>query len=139
MPGRALARASLAVVLAVSLWADAQWYYSPAYRKADARGVAQWLMSNKESVRSWTGLPGYFNHCLRWYLSDPDLRDRELPPVEDLRTDFPPTPDVLILGRRHHVVQPDRIIAAYRAAAGPLATNLSFTGYEIYQRKEPQR
>ena len=139
VPARALARASLAGVLAVSLWADGQWFYSPAYRKANARGVAQWLMRNKERIGSWTGLPGYFNHCVRWYLSDPELRAREVPPAEDVSTEFPPTPDVLILGRRHHVAQPDKIIAAYRAAAGPLITNLSFTGYEIYQRKENQR
>ena len=53
-------------VLLLGLWADAQWFYSPAYRKADSRAMAQWLVANQARVQSWTVLPDYLSFSVAW-------------------------------------------------------------------------
>jgi len=37
---RYIPRLAIAAVLLLALWADAQWFYSPAYRKTDSRAMA---------------------------------------------------------------------------------------------------
>lgn len=129
----ALVRLLVVGVLLVGLWADAQWFYSPAYRKGDSRAVAQWLVDHQPQVRSWTVLPDYLSLCVVWYLQDhPEILSRLHPPTGPQTTSFPPIPDVLIIGRRHHIREPDKLIAAYQARAGELQTNLSIAGFEIY-------
>lgn len=128
-------RLSVVSLVLVALWADAQWFYSPEYRKGDSRAVAQWLVENEVQVKSWTVLPTYLSKSVEWYLkSNPDVLSSALAPTGDRTTSFPPVPDVLILGRRHHLDQPDKLIAAYRSAAGEVQTNRSFTGFELYVR-----
>jgi 4-amino-4-deoxy-L-arabinose transferase-like glycosyltransferase len=136
-PGRrAVARVTIAVVLLVGLWADAQWFYSPAYRKGDSRAVAQWLVANQARVKSWTVLPDYLSDSIKWYLQAyPEVLARMQPPTQQQTTSFPPVPDVLILGRRHHIQQPDQVIAAYRASVAGVRTNLALAGFELYARE----
>jgi hypothetical protein len=120
-------------LLGLSLQADAQWFWRPEYRKADSRRVARWLVENRQQIRSWTLLPGYLTNSVVFYLSsETNVLNRHLHPREDRTTSFPPTPDALILGRRHHIQDPDELIRNYRAAAGPLQTNLSIPGFEIF-------
>jgi hypothetical protein len=128
-----LATAVIASTLTVSLWADAQWFTQPLYRKNDCRAVAQWLVQHHDRLQSWTVLPGYLGKAVQWHLAgQPEVLARELPASEELTTTFPPVPAVLIIGRRHHVQKPDQIIAAYRALVGELTTNRSFAGFELY-------
>ena len=128
-----LARMSIGGLLVVSLWSDGQWYYDRQYRKADTRAIANWLVQNQKQVHSWTGLPGYMNIPLVWYLRDrPDVLAEEIPPTNDRFTKFPPVPDVLIITRRHHLEDPDKVIAAYESAAHGIETNLSFSAFELY-------
>ena len=127
------ARVSVAGVLIVSLWADGQWFYSWQYRKADSRAVAQWLADQKGSVRSWTVLPTYMKVTLDWYLRPhPDILASSIQPTSDRASTFPPVPDVLILSRRHHLLEHDQTIAAYQAATDRVKTNLTFAGFELY-------
>ena len=128
-----LARLAVIGVMLVGLWADGQWFYSPTYRKGDSRAVAQWLVANQARVKSWTVLPDYLSRSIGWYLQDhPDVLSRERPPSAPQSTSFPPVPDVLIIGRRHHVREPDKLIAAYRAAAGELRGCFLIAGFELY-------
>ncbi len=132
---RYFARLAFAAVLLLGLWADAQWFYSPAYRKADSRAVAQWLVANQASVKSWTVLPDYLSFSVEWYLrADPEMLARKQPPTQPHTTSFPPVPDVLIIGRRHHITEPDKIISAYRASAGGVRTVPAIAGFELYVR-----
>lgn len=134
----AWSRLSLAGILAVSLWADVQWFYCWQYRKADSRAVAHWLVDEKEHVHSWTVLPDYMKATLDWYLrSHPDVLSRAVAPSSDRTTTFPPVPDALILSRRHHLADPDQLIATYSAAAGGAQTNRAFAGFELYIAKSP--
>jgi hypothetical protein len=134
--GPSLVRLSIAGVLLVSLWADAQWFYSPAYRKGDSRAVAQWLVANQGRVKSWTVLPAYLSVSLEWYLQDhPQILSRNQPAAQPQTTSFPPIPDALIIGRRHHIQQPDKIIAAYRASAGAVRRVPAIAGFELYVRE----
>lgn len=131
-----LARLAVTGVVGLSLWADAQWFYQPIYGKADVRGLARWLTDNQSGIRTWTVLPQYLQQNLDWYLqSSPEVRNGGLPATGERTTTFPPLPDVLIIGRRHHIADPDQIIAAYQAQAGVIVTNRSFTGLELYVRR----
>jgi hypothetical protein len=131
-----VARLALAAVLLVGLWADAQWFYSPAYRKADSRAVAQWLVANQARVKSWTVLPEYLRVSIEYYLqAEPEILARKQPPSQAHTTSFPPIPDALIIGRRHHITDPDKIVAAYRASAGSVRIVPGIAGLEIYVRE----
>jgi len=131
---------TLACLLLVGLWADAQWYFSHAYRKGDSRAVAQWLAENKDSIKTWTILPGYLSEYVEWYLqANPEILSGLRPPKEDRATSFPPTPDALILGRRHHLIDPDQLVTSYQSAAGPIRTNNAIAGFELYTRQPAGR
>ena len=134
-----LVRLITVAVLAVAIWADAQWFYSPRYRKPDARAVAKWLVDNKDHVKSWTVLPGYLNLPLQWYLFElhQDVLKQALASTGASTTSFPPVPDVLILQRRDQLDQPDKTISSYRLAAGEVQTNRSFAGFELYLSDPP--
>jgi hypothetical protein len=123
-------------VLIVSLWSDIQWYFDANYRKGDSRAVAQWLIEHQTEIKSWTVLPDYLAKSVEWYLeSSPEVRSRYLPPKENQFTSFPPVPDVLILGRRHHVPQAEQIINSYSSMDFKVETVRSFAGFELYVRR----
>jgi hypothetical protein len=127
----------LSAVLSVALWADYQWFYRPAYRKGDSRAVAKWLTDHQDQVRTWTVLPDYLINSLEFYLPpDSQVRKNMMPSTGPQKTDFPPVPDALILGRRHHLVEPGKLISDYRAAAGQVRESKEFTGFEIYAREK---
>jgi Dolichyl-phosphate-mannose-protein mannosyltransferase len=134
-----LVRGLIAAIVGLALWADAQWFYNPRYRKPDARGVAKWLINNKTRVNSWTLVPEYLQLPLDWYLGEAgqDVVNHWLPPNARVTSSFPPIPDVLLLQRRDQLEQPERLINAYRVAAGNIQTNLSFSGYELYVGDPP--
>jgi hypothetical protein len=123
-------------VLLVGWWADGQWFHSTSYRKGDSRAVARWLVGNQKDVQSWTVLPGYLSASIEWYLqAHPEVVSRLQPAKESQTTFLPPVPDVLIIGRRHHVFEPDKLIASYKSIAGRVQTNLSISGFELYVRE----
>ncbi len=130
------ARWTVVVVVAVAIWADSQWFFISAYRKSDARAVARWLTDNRDRIRSWTVLPGYLSKCVEWYLaSEPEVLSGNQRSEQDQTTRFPPVPDALILGRRHHILKPDQLIGDYRSLVGAVETNRSFAGFEVYVRR----
>lgn len=103
---RYAARVSLFAILAVALWADAQWFYSPVYRKEDLRAVAQWMIQNHSRVKSWTIVPAYSNEPLRWYLEalgHPEVLAHYQPAQPTLLS---PTQEVVIKGRRATFYRP---------------------------------
>jgi hypothetical protein len=123
------------IVLAIHLWADYQWFFVWRYRKGDSRAVAQWLVEYQPRVTSWTVLPDYLGYAIRWYLDENrDVLAGEQRPKQGQTTSFPPVPDVLIIGRRHHVKDPDAVVKSYREAAGYVQTIGSFAGFELYVR-----
>ena len=132
-----LARPALAALLIVSLWADYQWYYSPAYRKEDSRAVAQWLIDNRDHINSGLLDPGYSKTSVEWYLDSlghPEVASRLHGAAVTETISFPPVPDILIMGRRDHIVQPGDVIGSYLAAAGNARKIQSFSGFEIFAR-----
>ena len=121
-------------VVGIGLWSDAQWFGNRAYGKADARGLAELLVKNKDRLKSFTVLPEYHALAMSWYITQTDTNvwSRFCAPATELTTTFPPAPQLLIIGRRHHLADPDKLVADYRAAVGPLQTNLSFVVFELY-------
>jgi hypothetical protein len=65
----------------------------------------------------------------------PEILSGQRPPTGSQTTSFPPVPDVLIIGRRHHIREPDKLIAAYQTQAGQVRTILSIAGFELYARE----
>jgi hypothetical protein len=57
------------------------------------------------------------------------------PPAKPRTTSFSPVPDARIIGRRHHITEPDKIIAAYRASAGAVRTIPAIAGFELYMQE----
>jgi mannosyltransferase len=128
-------RLAVCGLVAIGLCADAQWFRRPIYRKGDSRAVAQWLVQHPH-VRSWTVLPDYLSDSVEFYLAGhAEVLDKMQRAQAPQSTTFPPVPDALIIGRRHHIAQPDEIIAAYAASAGEIETNRVVAGFEIYVRK----
>jgi len=126
-------------ILIVSLWSDFQWFFNPNYRKGDSRAVAQWLVEHQSEIKLWTVLPDYLGISVRWYLeSYPEIRSRFLPPKEPQNTSFPPVPDALIVGRRHHVPNAEHIIDSYHSVAGNVETVNSIAGFELFARRPEQ-
>jgi|GEM_PF-1400186 len=126
-------RAAVGALLVVSLWADGQWFYRWDYRKDDARAVAEWLGQHRETVHSWEILPSYMNVPVEWYLQgEPEMLAKEMHSTGDRSTSFPPVPDVFIITRRHHLQEPDKMIADFQAAARGIETNRAFAGFELY-------
>ena len=131
-----LGRVTLLGVVLLALWADGQWFYGFSYRKADSRAVAQWLGENRDRIKSWTVLPGYLSRSVEWYLQKaPEMLSRSLPAKQDRTTSFPPVPDALLIGRRHHLQDPDKLVAEYQAAAGGAQVLHSFAGFEGYVKE----
>ena len=87
-------------------------------------------------VKAWTVLPDYLSFSVAWYLDGhPEILARKQPPTQAQTTSFPPVPDALIIGRRHHITEPDKIIAAYRASAGAVRAIPTIAGFELYVRE----
>jgi hypothetical protein len=134
-----VARLSVLGVLLVGLWSDAQWFYSSSYRKGDSRAVAQWLVDNQAHVKTWTVLPDYLSRSVEWYLQGhPEILSARQAPTGPQTTSFPPVPDVLIIGRRHHILEPDKLIAAYQARARGVRAIFSVAGFELYVQNAAQ-
>jgi hypothetical protein len=131
-----LGRAAGCGLLIVSLWSDAQWYFDRSYRKGDSRAVADWLVTHRNEIKSWTVLPDYLATSVQFYLDAyPEIRSRFLRSKEPQNTSFPPLPDVLILGRRHHLPQAEQIINSYSAMAGNVEEVHSLAGFELFMRR----
>jgi hypothetical protein len=127
------ARAAIGALLLISCWADGQWFFRWDYRKDDSRAVAEWLVQHRDSVHSWEVVPSYMNTPIEWYLqSAPEVLANEMHSTSDRSTAFPPVPDAFIITRRHHLQEPDKMIAAYQAAALGIKTNGEFAGFELY-------
>jgi hypothetical protein len=137
-PPRTISKVLLLGVLVVNLWADFQWFFVPDYRKLDFRGISKWLVQNRQKIQSWTVLPGYLDSTFKWYLEgESEVLSAFEEPKYPQTTSFPPVPDILIIARRHHLLNPDQVVQSYRAAAGEVHTINSFAGFELYVRQNP--
>ena len=119
-------------MLVVSLWADAQWFFAPNYRKGDFRAVARWLRENRK-IKTWIVLPYYLDFTVRWYM-DPNTKFD--PSTQSTPPSLPVIPDTLIITRRHHLQDVDKWIEYYRLMAGDVQTINSIPGFELYVRQD---
>ena len=122
-------------LLVVNLWADAQWFFAPNYRKGDFRAVARWLTENRQKIKTWIVLPYYLDFTVRWYM-DPNTKFD--PSTQSTPPSLPVIPDALIITRRHHLQDVDKWIEYYRLMAGDVQAINSIPGFELYVRQEPQ-
>jgi hypothetical protein len=127
----------LAAVLAVEICGVCQWFRLHLYRKGDSRAVAHWLEQEQGTIKSWTVLPDYLEASILFYLpSNSVVSASMVAPTGPQSTTFPPVPDALILGRRHHLVAPDKVIEDYQRELGAAETVNRIAGFEIYTRSQ---
>jgi hypothetical protein len=115
-------------VLSLFAWADAQWFFSPRYRKDDSRHVVQWLAAHLPSGSVVLAAPGYVTGVLSHYAQrqGADLRFVTAAAADSAR------PAALLLTRLHHVPDPQSLEERFRRAAGPDVRADSLGGYLVF-------
>jgi hypothetical protein len=90
----------LTAIIAVSLWADCQWFWVPNYWKEDSRAAVAWLHETLGSGASVSVAPSYSAATLSYYAEKGGV-EIHFRPVPD--TVAGNSPDALVLSRLHHV------------------------------------
>lgn len=123
-----IGRACIAVLLALSIWADVQWYVSPAYWKDDSRAVVGWLAERLPQGASVAVAPSYVVGVLAHYAQ---LQGAKLRFVAADQLMDSGRPAALLLTRLHHVDNQVSLRQAFRQTAGPSLAEASVGGYYI--------
>jgi mannosyltransferase len=127
-------RAAAVLVLSLFAWADAQWFFSPRYRKDDSRHVVQWLAEHLPSGSVVLAAPAYVTGVLSHYAQrqGADLRFVTADAADSAR------PAAMLLTRLHHVPDPQSLEERFRRAAGPDVRADSLGGYLVFSSpREP--
>jgi hypothetical protein len=120
-------RAGAALVLVLFAWADAQWFYSPEYRKDDSRGVVRWLAERLPEGSAVVTAPGYVSKILSYYAGRQGASIRFIP-AEAASDSVQPA--ALLLTRLHHVADPRSAKEWFRRVGGR-AREDSVGGYNV--------
>jgi len=135
LPPSSRAGAAIAFV-AVSLWANVQWFTVPRYWKEDSRAAVACL-GNALPAGGVAGVaPGYMASVLRHYAAQAGT-PLQIEPVGGIADLDPMRPlSALLLTRLHHVPDPDGLARAYHSMTGPVET-ASVPGYRLLLRGAP--
>ena len=127
----ALRRAWLALVLALFAWADAQWFFSPAYWKDDSRAAVHWLSQHLPPGATVAVAPAYATRVLTHYarLEGTDLHLVSAVPAGGWEAQ---RPAALVLTRLHHVPDQVGLVTAFRRLAGPHLLKQRVVGYDMW-------
>ena len=131
---RRFRRAGATLVLLLFAWADAQWFYSPEYRKDDSRGVVRWLAERLPEGSAVVTAPGYVSKILTYYASRQGAPIRFIP--ADTTSDSV-RPAALLLTRLHHVPDPRSTREWFRKIGGRRAREDSVGGYDVLTTATP--
>jgi mannosyltransferase len=123
-----LGRASLALVLLLFAWADAQWFYSSEYHKDDSRAVVRWLAARLPEGSTVVTAPGYVSKILTYYAWRQEAAISFIP--ADSASDSP-RPAALVLTRLHHVTDPRSVKDWFRRIGGGHAREDGVGGYDV--------
>jgi mannosyltransferase len=125
-----LRRVVVVGVVGLFLWADAQWFFTPQYRKDDSRAAIAWLSANVAPGSRVGVVPVYAVPVLSYYARKSGA---ELCLVSVASgTVFPGgAPDALVLARLHHVPQWRELQQEFEKSAASAIQPHSVIGYRI--------
>jgi 4-amino-4-deoxy-L-arabinose transferase-like glycosyltransferase len=131
-----LRRAVVAAVIGLFLWADAQWFFVPRYRRDDSRAAIGWLGGNLAPGSTVGVVPAYAVPVLSYYArkagTDLCLVSGAIPPAT--------APDALVLGRLHHVPEWRQLQEKFEDSGGSAIQRHAVIGYQILiKRSTPPR
>jgi mannosyltransferase len=94
---------SVALLTALFVWADIQWFSTPDYWKDDSRSAAAWLEAELPRGSTVAVAPGYQTGVLRYYATrlGAQFTFDSLP--EFAAVLHSPAPKALLVSRRHHL------------------------------------
>ncbi len=135
---RPLRAAVLATFCAIFVWADAQWFLTPRFRKDDSRAAIAWLGAHLPSGATVAVAPGYAIGGLAHYAgrSGVHLCLLAVATEDDLSRGY--VPDALVLTRLYHVEHWRELEAEFLRSAGPLLERGTEIGYTLLVRRRSQ-
>lgn len=127
-------KAAAGLLVAVFLWADAQWFLGSRFWKEDSRAAVACLRRTLPDGALVGIAPGYMASVVGHYAEQQEARFqvRGVKAAEDLSRG--PLPDALLLTRRHHVPDPEGLVTRFRAAAPQTASSAEIPGFRIHFR-----
>jgi 4-amino-4-deoxy-L-arabinose transferase-like glycosyltransferase len=121
-----------ALVLALFLWSDAQWFWARQYRKEDSRAAVACMSRILRPGSTVAIAPGFMAGVLNHYVTQ--QRDT----LQIVGVDHPtelgkvPGAEALLLTRLHHVPDAAALREAFLHAARPSTSLSGVVGYHIY-------
>jgi Dolichyl-phosphate-mannose-protein mannosyltransferase len=122
-----------ALLLVLFAWADAQWFFSPSYRKDDSRAVVRWLSRHLPPGSEVAVAPRYATKVVAYYASKQNAELHIIPVTPNARWSRN-APAALLLTRLHHVPDPAGLVASFRSTAGGELRSHQGIGYEVFLR-----
>jgi len=125
-----LRRVVVAAIFALFLWADAQWFFTPGYRKDDSRAAIGWLRANLVPGSMVGVAPGYMLPVLSYYARKAGA-ELCLVSVTSRASLVGETPDALALTRLHHVPEWRGLEEAFESSEPSAIERHAVIGYRI--------
>ena len=129
---RARLSIATALVIGLSLWADAQWFFSPRYWKEDSRSAVAWLQGKLPPGSTVAVAPGYQASVLTHYARGvgADLVFEALPDtVTSLGSALP---DALLVTRLHHLPHWRELVRSLDRSPGSPPRPVELVGYRAF-------
>jgi 4-amino-4-deoxy-L-arabinose transferase-like glycosyltransferase len=118
----------IAALIGLSLWSDAQWYWTTAYRKEDSREAVTWLAANLPEGSRVDVIPEYAAQVLAYYAEIQGVRLRFVG-LADSSSLADHDARALVGTRLHHVPNWLKLRRSFTAAGSASTTDL--IGYHI--------
>ena len=131
-------RVYLGVLLLVSLWADAQWFFVPRYWKEDSRSAVACLTERVEPGSTVAVIPGYMRSMLDHYarLAGTPLSIVAVSVAGDVEKT---RPAALLTTRLHHASEALELVREFRETTDGSVVEGQVPGYQIYLRSRTDR
>jgi mannosyltransferase len=130
--------AATAMLCGIFLWADAQWFFVPDYRKDDSRSAIAWLDARLPSGATVVVAPGYATLPLAYYARRSGTHLCLLPVASGIAQALDPLPDALLLTRLHHVPEWQALESEFERRAGSPLEKGFVVGYQLFTRGQSQ-
>jgi hypothetical protein len=125
-------RGIAAVIIGLLLWADAQWFLTPRYRKEDSRSAVAWLQRKLPPGSTVAVAPGYQKGVLTYYArrTGADFVFDSLP--EAASSLGSTLPEALLITRMHHLPHWKELVQSLDPGAGRPAPAIELVGYRAF-------
>jgi hypothetical protein len=121
-----------ALVAALFLWADAQWFFNPRYWKEDSRTAVAWLKDKLPAGSTVAVAPGYQANVVTYYAGREgvNLVFVGLPDSASFIESAPP--DALLITRLHHVPHWRELVRSFQSRTESPPRPVKLVGYRAF-------